>query len=147
MSTVPQVHQKAVSCTLTVRVVLTVIVVLGLAVDAYVHFHLASDYDGVKTSTLSQGDLFRAEGVLAIIAGVAVIVRPRWYTALFALLVTAGGVAAVVVYTYVNIKAFGPIPAMYEPVWFTDKTRSVWAEGIAAVASAGLIFISLRRAR
>jgi methionine synthase II (cobalamin-independent) len=54
---------------IAVRTVLTVIVAAGLAIDAYVHLDLASTYDVVKTSTLSQGDLFRVEAVLAIVDG------------------------------------------------------------------------------
>ena len=66
---------------IAVRTVLTLIVAAGLAIDAYVHLDLASTYDVVKTSTLSQGDLFRVEAALAIVAGVALLVRPRRYTA------------------------------------------------------------------
>ncbi len=80
---------------IAVRTVLTVIVAAGLAIDAYVHLDLASTYDVVKTSTLSQGDLFRVEAVLAIVAGVALLVRPRRYTAWFAFLVSAGRARAV----------------------------------------------------
>jgi hypothetical protein len=77
------VHRKAVSMSWSsaARAVLTLLVVAGLAVDAYVHFDLASSYDAIKTSTLSQGDLFRAEAVAAIVVGVALLVRPRRYTA------------------------------------------------------------------
>src|SRR5664279_140026 len=71
------------------RVTLTVVVLAGLALDAYVHIDLASTYDGVKSSVLSQGDLFRTEAALATLAAVALLVRPRRYTALFALVVTA----------------------------------------------------------
>jgi hypothetical protein len=111
----------------------------GLAIQAYVHFDLASQYDVIKSSVLSQGDLFRAEATVAIIAAVAVLLRPRRYTAAFAFVVAAAGTAAVLVYQYVNIGAFGPIPNMYDPVWFPKKTLSVWAEGIAAVAALALL--------
>jgi len=52
-----------------------------LAVDVYVRFDLASTYGGVRSSTLSQGTLFRFEGTIAALAAVALIVRPRRYTA------------------------------------------------------------------
>ena len=132
---------------LAIRTVLTLIVVAGLAVDAFVHFDLASAYAGVKSSTLSQADLFRAEGTLAVIAGAALLVRPRHYTAVFALLVSAGGTAAVLVYRYVDVGAFGPLPNMYEPVWYTKKTLSAWAEGVAALAALALLAALLLRAR
>lgn len=135
---------------LVVRLVLTALAVLGLAVDAYVHFDLASNYDAIKTSTLSQGDLFRVEGVVAVLAALAIIVRLRRYTALIAFLVAASALAVLLIYRYVNVTAFGPIPSMYEPVWFTEKTRSAYAEGLATVASAallGVLHVQSRRSR
>lgn len=135
---------------LVVRLVLTAVAVVGLALDAYVHFDLASNYDAIKTTTLSQGDLFRAEGVLAVLAAVAVIVRPRRYTALLALLVAGSALAVLLIYRYVNVKAFGPIPSMYEPVWFTEKTVSAYAEGVASLAAAallGVVHVQNRRLR
>src|SRR5690349_23867060 len=111
---------------------LIVVVVAGLAVDAYVHFDLASGYAAVRSSTLSQADLFRAEGVAAVVAAAALVARPRRYTAAFAFLVAAGGTAAVLVYRYVDVGAHGPLPDMYEPVWYPEKTLSAWAEAIAA---------------
>ncbi len=123
------------------RTALIVVVVAGLAVDAYVHFDLASSYAGVKSSVLSQADLFRAEGAVAVLAAVALLVRPRRYTAAFAFLVAAAGTAAVVVYRYVDVGAFGPFPNMYENIWYTEKTLSAWAEGIAAVAALALFVV------
>jgi hypothetical protein len=117
---------------------LALITAAGLVIDAWVHFDLASAYDPIKSSVLSQGDLFRVEGVAAIIAAVGVLVRPRRYTAAFAFLVAAAGTAAVLVYAYVDVGAFGPFPNMYDPLWYTEKTLSAWAEGIAAVAALAL---------
>lgn len=122
------------------RVALSVIVAAGLAVDAYVHFDLASNYDVIKTSTLSQGDLFRAEGVVAILAAVAILARPRRYTAAIAFAVAASGLTALLVYRYDNIGAIGPVPGMYEPVWFARKTVAAIAEAVAT-ASALLLFV------
>ncbi len=130
----------------TVRVILTAIVVLGLAVDSYVHFDLAANYDANKTSTLSQGDLFRAEGIVAALAALALLVRPRRYTALIAFGVAAAGLGAVLVYRYVQVKAFGPFPAMYEPAWYPEKTQSAYAEGAATVAAAA-VFVLLHTRR
>jgi hypothetical protein len=132
---------------LAIRAILTVVVVAGLAVDAFVHFDLASGYAAVKSSVLSQADLFRAEGTLAVIAGVAVVVRLRRYTAALAALVSAGGVGAVVLYRYVDVGAFGPLPNMYEPIWYPEKTLSAWAEAVAAVAALALLIAAHLRAR
>jgi hypothetical protein len=121
---------------------LIIVVVVGLALDAYVHLHLAHAFKNVKTSTLSEADLFRAEAVVALIAAVALLVRPRRNTAAFAFLVAAAGTVAVLVYRYVNVGKFGPIPNMYDPFWAPkEKTISAIAEGIAALAALALFML------
>jgi hypothetical protein len=130
-----------------VRWGLALVAAAGLAIDAYVHLSLASEYDVIRSSVLSQGDLFRAEATVAIIAAAAVLLRPRRYTAAFAFVVAAAGTAAVLVYAYVNVGAFGPIPNMYDPIWYPKKTLSVWAEGIAAVAALALFAMLHAEAR
>jgi hypothetical protein len=125
---------------LAIQVALTAIVVTGLGVDAFVHFHLASAFEHKKTSTLSGADLFHLEAVAAVIAAVALLARPRRYTAAFAFLVAAAGTAAVVVYRYVDVGSIGPIPDMYDPYWGPpEKTLSAWAEGLAALAALALL--------
>jgi hypothetical protein len=115
---------------------LTILVVVGLAIDAFVHFDLASNFAQVKTSTLSQADLFRVEGVVAIIAALALLVRPHRLTAGFAFLVAASGIVAVVLYRYVDVGTIGPLPNMYDPYWQpTGKWLSAVAELVAAVAA------------
>jgi hypothetical protein len=122
---------------------LTIIAVVGLAIDAYVHLHLASDFAHVKTSTLSQADLFRVEAAAAIVAAVALLVRRSRLTVGFAFLVAAAGLVAVVLYRYVNVGTIGPIPNMYDPYWApAEKTLSVIAEAAAAIA-AGLLYARL----
>lgn len=132
---------------LLIRYGLALIAAAGLAIDAFVHFDLASAYDPIKSSTLSQGDLFRVEGAAAAIAAAAVLLRPRRYTAAFAFLVAAAGTAAVLVYAYVDVGAFGPFPDMYDPLWYTEKTLSVWAEGVATVAAFALFAVLHLQAR
>lgn len=131
----------------TVRTTLVVITVAGLVVDAIVHFNLASAFEGNKTSVLSEADIFRIDATLAIIAAVALLVRPRRYTAAFAFLVALAGTAAVVVYRYVDIGALGPIPNMYDPYWVpVGKVLSVIGEAIATVTSLTLFVLMQRRA-
>jgi len=131
---------------LAVRTVLVLIAVAGLAVDAYTHLHLASDYDPVKTSTLSQGDLFRAQAGAAILAALLLLVRPRRWTAAIAAIVAGSALAAVLLYRYVDIGQIGPIPSMYEATWYTEKTVSAIAEGAAFVASVLLVLMPRRPA-
>jgi hypothetical protein len=83
----------------------------GLGIDAVVHWQNAPAYDAVA-ATVSQGALFRVEAVLAAAAGLLVLVRPRRSSWLAALLVAAGGLAAVLLYRYVDVGALGPLPDM-----------------------------------
>lgn len=132
----------------TIRVALIVIVVAGLAVDAFVHFDLASAFKNIKTSTLSEADLFRGEAIAALLAAVALLVRPRRYTAAIAFAVAAAGTVAVVLYRYVDVGAFGPFPDMYDPFWApAEKNLSVFAEAAAALAALALFVMLHLEAR
>ena len=126
---------------LVVRIAVIAVVVVGLTIDAYVHFNLAGNYEVIKTSTLSQAQLFRAEGVVAIIAALLLVVRPRRYTAAFAALVAGSALLALLIYRYNDIGQIGPIPSMYEPIWFPKKTVSAFAEGAALLAAMLLVLL------
>jgi hypothetical protein len=112
--------------------VLAVLAAAGLAYDAYVHLHLAHTYDR-NGDTITQGALFRVEAVLAIVAALVVLASDSRLAWLLAGMVGIGGVAAVVLYRYVDVGAIGPVPNMYEPVWFHDKTWSALAEAAVGV--------------
>lgn len=130
---------------MVVQWVLRLVVVIGLAVDAEVHLRLAGSYDAVKTSVISQGTLFRIEGASAIVAALLILAVRRSITALIAFAVAAGGAVAVVVYATIDPGQLGPLPDMYEPVWFSDKVISVVGETAAAVAA--LVVVYRRKAR
>ncbi|MFD0331670.1 hypothetical protein ACFQZC_34755 [Streptacidiphilus monticola] len=126
---------------------LRLVTAAGLAIDAFVHADLAPGYDPVAAS-ISQGDLFRIEAGFAAAAALLVLVAGRhWTVWAFALGVALGGVAAVMVYRYVDIGAFGPFPDMYEPTWYPEKTASVIAEAVAAVTAAAGLTLTWRQAR
>lgn len=134
------------------HVTLTVVVVAGLAIDAIAHLVLASTYDANRTSVLSEGDLFRVEAGLAILAAIALVVRPRRYTALFAFLVAGGGAVLVTVYRYVDVGRVGVIPQMYEDSWTPSyanpwKLMSLWAEVAAGLAALALFLLLHAQAR
>ena len=95
----------------------------------------------MKTDTLSQGDLFRAQSIVAIVAALLLIVRPRRWTAALAAIVSGSALAAVLVYRYVDIGQIGPIPSMYEAIWYGEKTLSAVAEGAAFVAAVALLLV------
>jgi hypothetical protein len=117
---------------------LRLVTAAGLAVDAYVHADLAGAYDGIS-ATVSQGTLFRAEAGAASLAALLVVVSGRRAAFALAARVAASALGALLLYRYVDVGQLGPLPNMYEPAWFTEKTVSALAEAVAAVtALAGL---------
>lgn len=121
-----------------VRWLLTLLTAAGLAVDAYVHWHLAPGFDSLQGSgspSISQGQLFRLESVLALIAMLLLLITRSRLAAGVAFLVAAGGVGAVLLYAYVDVGAVGPLPNMYDPGWYTEKTLSAVAQAVAAAAA------------
>lgn len=129
-----------------ISVALRLLTALALFIDAGVHLFLAPGYQNAQPGTVSQGTLFVLEAAAALVAGVYVLVRGSRASYAVALVVALSAFAAVVLYRYVDIPAIGPIPAMYDPVWFFSKTLSAVAEGAGAVlAFAGLVRGGSRR--
>jgi hypothetical protein len=122
------------------------VVVVGLAVDAYVHLKLASSYDGGDW-TITEGELFRFEAVLAIVSALLLLFRPNRVTAGIAALVAGGGTAALLFYYFVNLGAVGPFPPMYEPIWHTEKVVTLVAQIAATAAAVILVVIGVGRQR
>jgi hypothetical protein len=106
----------------------------GLGVDAYVHIHLAGDAG--HTGTITASTLFWVQGVVAAVVAILVLVRPRPVPYLIAFLVAASALGAVLLYRYVDVGTLGPLPEMYEPVWYADKITAAVAETVATVAAA-----------
>jgi len=126
--------------------ILRIATAAALGIDAVVHWQNAPAYDAV-TATISQGALFRAEAVLAVAAGLLVLVRPRPSSWVAALAVAASALAAVLLYRYADVGSLGPLPDMYENTWqVPGKLLSAYAEG-AAVVLAGLGLLSHRTPR
>ena len=127
----------------TSRVVLGLVTVIGLAVDAYVHFDLANQFD-VVGGGLTQGLLFRVEAVAAVVTALIVLVlgRHRWACAP-AFVVAVSALGAILLYRYVDIGQLGPLPDMYDPAWYPEKALAAVAEAIATITS--LLLVALPR--
>lgn len=121
-------------------------IALALAVNAYVHFLLATPFDALVGSLVSQGDLFRIQGVVNILAAVLVLAVHRWWTGLVAAAIAAGGLVFLVASVYVplDLSALG-FPVIYEPAWYPDKVVAVIAQGFALIG--GLLVAASTRAR
>jgi hypothetical protein len=126
--------------------VLRVLTAAGLAVDAYVHADLAGQYDPIRHS-ISEGALFRIEAGAAALAALLILISAGRLVWALAFAVAAGGLFALVLYRYVNVGQFGPLPNMYEPIWYTEKSNAAIAEAAAvATALAGFILAMVRAA-
>ncbi len=44
--------------------------------------------------------------------------------------------------TYYQIRPLGPLPNLYDPVWYPEKVLSVAAESIAALGALALIWLT-----
>ncbi|HEX5200057.1 hypothetical protein ACFQS1_25655 [Paractinoplanes rhizophilus] len=119
-----------------------------LGVDAYVHLHDAAQYDQFKSSVMSEGTLFRIQGIVAIVVALAVLIWPRVLTWAISLLVSGSAAVAVFLYTYVNVGQLGPIPNLYENTWHEPgKVFSAVAETIAALISIVGLVLAIRARR
>jgi hypothetical protein len=121
------------------RGVLRLVAAAGLALDAYVHTDLAGQFE--TGGTISESTLFLIQASLAALAALLVFVRGRRPEAAFAFLVAAAALGAVLLYRYVDVGTIGPLPDMYDPSWYPEKTLSAVAEAVAVVASLGLLAI------
>ncbi|WP_207933597.1 hypothetical protein [Actinomadura sp. GC306] len=127
--------------------ILRLLVAAGLAVDAYVHWVFAPDMEFVRGGAIGGDVLFRVQAAVAAAVAVLILVRAsRWVYAL-AFVVAASAVGALVLYYYVDVGPLGPLPDMYEPVWYAEKTLSLVGEGVAALAALAGFFLTGRERR
>jgi hypothetical protein len=112
------------------------LVAAALLVDVVVHLRLAGGYQQSAPGGICSGTLFRIESATAFAVAAWVLWRGSRTSLLAAFAVGLSALVAVVLYRYVNVPAVGPVPAMYEPVWFATKTLSAVAEAVAAGAAA-----------
>jgi len=84
--------------------------------------------------------LFRVEAAFAGLAALLVLIVLRCAVTVFAVLVAGSALAAVLLYRYVELGALGPLPDLYEPSWYPEKTLSAIAEAVAILAAGALLF-------
>ncbi len=129
------------------ELIVRILVVAALAVDAVVHLRLAPNYQVAAPDGIGGGNLFRIQAIAAIVAALYLLFRGSRPAYVIAGLVLLTAFVAVVLYRYVEVPALGPIPAMYEPVWFFEKSLSAVAEGLGALLAAAGLVLAGRRVR
>lgn len=125
------------------ELLLRVLTAAALAVDAVVHARLAPGYQSAAPEGFGEGN-FLAEAVTAAVAALYVLIRGSRAAWILALLTAGGGLAVLLLYRYIDLPAFGPFPAMYEPIWFFDKTLTALAQGLAVLLAAAALFLRSR---
>ncbi|TDD26323.1 hypothetical protein E1287_36515 [Actinomadura sp. KC06] len=128
-------------------ILLRVLVAGGLAADAVVHWRFAPDMapgPNTPSGTIHGDDLFYAQAIAAAVAGLLVLFWARRWTYAIAFVVAASAAGAVLLYYFVDFGRLGPIPRMYDPSWYADKTISLAGEAVAALAAL-IGFFTVRR--
>lgn len=118
--------------------------VAGLSIDACVHLDLASTYAEAR-APVSEGTLFRAEAVLALLTGLALITSARRLPFVLGLAVSASALTVMLISRYVDLGPLGPFPDLYDPVWYPEKLWAAGGEAAAVIASvAGILLLRIR---
>ncbi|WP_458779777.1 hypothetical protein [Arthrobacter sp. D3-16] len=120
-------------------------VAVALVVSAVVHVQLAPGYQQAAPGGIGQGTLFLVQAGAAALAAVFVLLKGSRMAFTAAAVVALSSLTAVILYRYVQVPAIGPLPSMYEPVWYTAKTITAVAEaaaGALAVAGYALLYKS-----
>jgi len=119
-------------------ILLRLLTAAGLGVDAFIHADLAHLYSA-NAGDISQGTLFWIEAGAACVVALLVLATGARAAYAFAFVVAASALGAIVLYRYVNVGALGPLPNMYEPLWFGRKTAAAVAESVTIVVAAAAI--------
>ncbi|MBG6185348.1 hypothetical protein IWX65_003327 [Arthrobacter sp. CAN_A214] len=114
-------------------IVLRVLVAVGLIVSAVIHFQLSPGFQQAYPGGIGGGNLFRIQAVIAVLAALYVLIRGNRAAYAVAAAVALSALTAVVLYRYVQVPAIGPIPSMYEPVWYAKKILTAVAEAAAGI--------------
>jgi hypothetical protein len=111
---------------------------VSLVVSAVIHVQLAPGYQQGAAGGIGQGTLFWVQAGAAALAAVFVLLKGSRTAFAAAAVVALSSLVAVILYRYVQVPAIGPLPSMYEPVWYTAKVITAVAEAAAgALAVAG----------
>lgn len=114
---------------------LRLLVAAGLVADAYVHWVFAPDMAFVEGGSVGGDTLFRVQAVVAgLVVLLILVLGGRWMYAV-AFMVAASVLVAMLLYFSLDVGALGPLPDMYDPSWYMEKTIAGIGEGVAAVAA------------
>lgn len=126
--------------------VVRALVVTALAVEAGLHLHLAEAMQLAAPAGIGGGTLFRAQAGIALVAGVLLLATGSRLGYLLAGVAALSALVPVLLYSFVNVPALGPIPSLYDPTWYPAKIATVIAEVVAVVLCVvGFVLAGRRR--
>ena len=109
----------------------------ALGYSAWLHFRIAADSPPLAADgKVTLSGLFVAQAVAATLVSLWVVVHASRLAWLAFGAVALGSLAALLVSTWVTIPSIGPLPAIHDPVWFTDKVLAAVAAGVATLVAA-----------
>ena len=117
---------------MVLRRVLRLAAVVALAVSAWVHLVLAPVH-ARDAPAISLGHLFYVQGALAAAVAVWLLVQDRPAPWLAGLVLMAASLVAVLQSVTAQVDLPGPLPVLYEPLWYFRKTLSAVAEAAYVV--------------
>ena len=108
------------------------LVVLALVVDTVIHLRLAPQMELAAPGGIGGGWIFRLQAIAALLVAAFLLLRGSRWAYLIAAIVLVSVFGAVLTYAFVDLPAIGPIPPMYDPLWYPEKTLSAVVEGLGA---------------
>jgi hypothetical protein len=108
------------------------LVVLALVVDAVIHLRLAPQMEIAAPGGLGGGWIFRLQAIAALLVAAYLLLRGSRLAYLIAAVVLVSVFGAVLTYAFIDLPAIGPIPPMYDPLWYPEKVLSAVVEGLGA---------------
>lgn len=109
---------------------------LALGFSAYLHFKIAShNRPWFENGGIRLSGLFVAQAIAATVVSLWVLVQGIRLAWLAFGAVAIASLVAVVTSTYVEIPAIGPLPKLYDPVWYDDKVLAAVSAGIASIVA------------
>ncbi len=122
--------------------ILRICVAAGLMISAVIHVQLAPGYQQAAPGGVGQGTLFLIQAGAAVLAAAFVLLRGSRTAFAAAAAVGFSSLVAVILYRYVQVPAIGPLPSMYEPVWYMAKVVTAVVEAAAGgLALSGYAFL------
>ncbi|CAN5288334.1 hypothetical protein BH09ACT6_BH09ACT6_13530 [soil metagenome] len=102
--------------------------IIALCLNAYIHFTLAPSVAVAAGALMSLGALYLVEAVVNVLAALFLLVRPRVWSAAFAILVALAGLATLVASVWMPLHLPFGLPTVPMSSWTTEKAISAAAQ-------------------